>query len=78
VFDTVRADAPLFGPLLGNDAPKDLARVMHAAWISFARTGDPGWPAYDLAHRATMRFDRISQVVNDPCSWERAVWEGVR
>ena len=50
---------------------------MHAAWIAFASTGDPGWPAYDLP-RATMRFDTISQVVDDPRAWERALWEGVR
>jgi para-nitrobenzyl esterase len=34
--------------LLGPDpAPPGLAARMHAAWIAFARTGDPGWPAYD-------------------------------
>jgi para-nitrobenzyl esterase len=51
---------------------------MHAAWVSFARNGDPGWPEYDLSRRATMRFDTTSQVVDDPRSWERALWEGVR
>jgi carboxylesterase type B len=78
VFDTVRADAPLFGPLLGSDPPQELARAMHSAWIAFASTGDPGWPAYDLARRATMRFDTVSQLVDDPRSWERALWQGVR
>ncbi|HEY2061618.1 MAG TPA: carboxylesterase/lipase family protein, partial [Amycolatopsis sp.] len=34
--------------LLGPDpVPPGLAARMHAAWIAFARTGDPGWPAYD-------------------------------
>ena len=28
----------------------------------------PGWPRYDLAHRATMRFDTTSEVVDDPRS----------
>jgi carboxylesterase type B len=46
VFDTARADAPLFGPLLGNDPPQQLARTMHFAWVSFATSGDPGWSAY--------------------------------
>ena len=51
---------------------------MHAAWVSFATTGKPGWPAYDLSRRATMRIDTTSQVVDDRRPWERALWEGVR
>ncbi len=78
VFDTASPDAPLFGPLLGNDPPQQLARAMHGAWIAFAKTGDPGWPNYDLQRRATLRFDTTSHVVQDPRSWERALWEGVR
>ena len=78
VFDTLGTDAPLFGPLLGDDPPQELAEPMHAAWVAFASTGDPGWPAYDATRRATMRFDTISQVVDDPRAWERALWEGVR
>lgn len=49
VFDN--ADEPwLHGPtgLLGPDeAPAGLAARIHGAWIAFARTGDPGWAAYD-------------------------------
>ena len=41
---------------------------MHAAWLAFAATGDPGWPKYDLGRRATMRFDADSRVVEDPRS----------
>ena len=78
VFDTVSPDAPLFGPLLGVDPPQGLADTMHRAWVSFARTGDPGWPAYDLERRATMRFDTSSEVVDDPRSWERELWHGIR
>jgi carboxylesterase type B len=78
VFDTVSADAPLFGPLLGNDPPQSLADTMHAAWVAFARTGDPGWPAYDLERRATMRFDTTCEVVDDPRAWERELWHGIR
>ena len=78
VFDTVDPDAPLFGPLLGPDPPQELARAMHAAWVSFATNGDPGWPRYDAAARSTMRFDTTSELVHDPRSWERAVWNGIR
>ena len=78
VFDTVSGDARLFGPMLRDDPPQELAAAMHAAWISFATDGDPGWPRYDLSRRATMRFGTASQVVDDPRSWERALWDGVR
>jgi para-nitrobenzyl esterase len=78
VFDTASKDAPLIGQFLGDDPPQQLAHAMHAAWVSFAATGNPGWPRYDLSRRATMRFNTTSQVVDDPRSWERALWEGVR
>jgi para-nitrobenzyl esterase len=51
VFDTLSKDAPLFGQFLGDDPPQELARTMHAAWVSFATSGDPGWPQYDLTRR---------------------------
>jgi carboxylesterase type B len=65
-------------PLAGPSPPQQLAERMHAAWIGFAGSGDPGWPKYDLTRRATMRFDTTSEVVDDPRSRERMLWEGVR
>jgi carboxylesterase type B len=65
-------------PLLGADPPQQLANAMHAAWASFASTGECAWRKYDLSRRATMRFDTISKVVDDPRSAERALWQGVR
>jgi para-nitrobenzyl esterase len=64
--------------LVGDNPPQQLADVMHAAWVAFAAHGDPGWPRYDLSRRATMRFDTTSEVVDDPHSAERALWEGLR
>jgi para-nitrobenzyl esterase len=59
VFDL--ADEPwLHGPtgLLGPDeAPAALATRMHGAWVTFARTGDPGWAAHDLETRTVESFD---------------------
>jgi para-nitrobenzyl esterase len=75
VFDTLGKESEL---LLGADPPQQLADTMHAAWAAFAATGDCGWPRYDLGRRATMRFDTSSEVVHDPRSAERAVWDGVR
>jgi carboxylesterase type B len=75
VFDTLGNGTE---PLLGLDPPQQLAEIMHAAWVAFATSGDPGWPAYDLQRRATMRFDTAPVVVDDPRSVERALWEGLR
>ncbi|MEV5613104.1 carboxylesterase family protein [Streptomyces sp. NPDC052225] len=78
VFD--RVDDPDYLPMTGKDAPSDLARTMHAAWVSFAETGDPGWPAYDpKADRATMVFDAPHcGTESDPRAAERELWTGVR
>jgi para-nitrobenzyl esterase len=49
-----------------------LADKMSAAWVAFARTGNPNvpslphWPAYTLKERATMIFNDQCTVVNDP------------
>lgn len=62
-----------------DPTPAQLAmsdRVMDA-FVRFARTGDPGWPTYDLAKRQTMVFDTVSRVVNDPRKWERELFARV-
>nr|WP_236571214.1 carboxylesterase family protein [Microbacterium hydrocarbonoxydans] len=48
--------------LAGNDAPQALADEMHEAWISFIRSGDPGWPAYG-PERTTRLFDAETSTV---------------
>ncbi|HET9492976.1 MAG TPA: carboxylesterase/lipase family protein [Chloroflexia bacterium] len=75
VFDTLDSGTE---HLLGADPPQSLADTMHAAWVAFASTGECPWPKYDLARRATMRFDLEPRVMDDPLSWERRLWEGVR
>ncbi|MDE3229789.1 MAG: carboxylesterase/lipase family protein, partial [Chloroflexota bacterium] len=75
VFDTF---GPASEPLLGPRPPHELARRMHAAWVAFAASGDPGWPRYEVMRRATMRFDTESKVVDDPLGSERVLWEGIR
>jgi para-nitrobenzyl esterase len=76
VFDNLDKEGNVL--LAGNDTPQHLADAMHKAWVSFATHGDPGWPQYDPAQRATMRFDQTSEIVNDPRSEERRLWEGLR
>jgi para-nitrobenzyl esterase len=77
VWDAV--DRPGLSILTG-DGPgrQELADAMHTAWIAFARTGDPGWPAYDLDRRATQRFDTVVEVLDDPMGAQRVLWDDVR
>ena len=75
VFDTLGCGTE---PVAGADPPQLLADVMHAAWVGFATTGDPGWPRYELTRRATMRFDSTSTIEADPQAWKRALWDGAR
>lgn len=75
VFDTLEVDD--VGALYAG-APQSVATVMHKAWVDFATSGDPGWPAYDATTRATMTFDLDSRVVNDPRPKQRALWDGIR
>ena len=75
VFDTLDLGPnQMLGPMLGG-APQALADAMHGAWVAFAATGDPGWARYDPDRRATMRFDAVSRVVEDPRAFERKLWE---
>jgi para-nitrobenzyl esterase len=80
VFDTVETSRVLTGP---GPAPQLMAKQMSAAWLAFARTGDPNtpvlpnWPAYEAGKRATMVFNLQSRVVEDPYSaTRRAVTSG--
>lgn len=75
VFDTLGYSTEA---LLGPNPPQQLADTMHAAWVAFATSGDPGWPKYDVRRRPTMRFDITPAIVDDPLSTERALWESLR
>ncbi|MFF8380035.1 carboxylesterase/lipase family protein [Streptomyces sp. NPDC015661] len=74
VFDTL--DLPETRALTGPDAPQDLATAMHAAWVAFAKTGDPGWRPWDPA-RPVMTFGPgVPSLVEAPREAERRAWEG--
>ncbi|MFE5165306.1 carboxylesterase/lipase family protein [Streptomyces sp. NPDC056697] len=77
VFD--RTDLPrLHGPeaILGPaEPPAGLASRVHATWIRFARTGDPGWPPYESVRRTTMRIAEAWTRVADPGAPIRRAWE---
>jgi para-nitrobenzyl esterase len=62
VFDNVAKSGSMSGT--GPEAQK-IADQMSNAWLAFAKTGNPGWPAYDTNRRATMVFNVTSKVVDD-------------
>ncbi len=76
VFDTL--DKEGYEGMMGNSEPQQLADAMHTAWVNFATRGDPGWPQYDSARRTTMCFDTAQELLDDPRSAERVLWEGLR
>jgi para-nitrobenzyl esterase len=57
---------------------------MSEAWVAFAADGDPDsrssglpvWPVYHPDTRATMLFDDVSRVANDPAHNARVALKG--
>ncbi len=65
---------------VGADAPKELARATHDAWVAFARTGTPAadglpeWPTVDRPGRPVMVLDTETALVADPQAASREFW----
>ena len=61
-----------------------LARNMAAAWVAFARSGDPNhpgiprWTSFTPTERATMVFNTETRLVNDPWGDERRAMQAAR
>ena len=76
VFGTY--DALPGGGLTGTSPDRPaLAEKMGDAWARFISDADPGWPRFEQAERATMIFDRRSEVRSDPDGDERRLWDGI-
>ncbi|KOG33975.1 carboxylesterase/lipase family protein [Streptomyces resistomycificus] len=78
LFGTFTAD---FGAMLFPDGKptaeaEALSSRFRAAWTAFARTGDPGWPAYDTDARQVRVWDVEPQVRAYPEEASRRMWEG--
>ncbi|MEU9040698.1 MULTISPECIES: carboxylesterase family protein [unclassified Kitasatospora] len=81
-------DVPLaFGTLgsptgrqfLGDPPSPEVVRVsqeLQRAWIRFATTGDPGWPAFDPDAQLTRVLDARSETVRYPEQAAREIWAG--
>ncbi len=77
VFDALDRPGVAF---LTGDGPerRGLADAMTSAWLAYASSGDPGWPAYDPAgSRAMQRFDSPCEVLTDPARPVRQAWHGI-
>lgn len=76
-FDNAQLCSDITG---GTVEAVELGAKMSAAWIAFAKSGDPNhdglptWPEYTPDKRATMLFNDECTVVNDPGSAERELW----
>jgi para-nitrobenzyl esterase len=64
--------------LIGEHPPQVVADTAHGAWVRFVTDGDPGWPRYTLADRATALIDDGITVLGDPDGAEREAWTSRR
>lgn len=77
VFDTIGNSESIIGA--GAPEAQRVSDTMSAAWIAFARSGNPNaaglpeWPAFDIKRRATMVFDVNSRAADDPLGKERNI-----
>jgi para-nitrobenzyl esterase len=71
-------DGPLGRELFGPAVPDEfetLSAAMRGAWVSFAATGDPGWPRYQPDDWLTLAWEIPPTVHADPTAASGAIWE---
>ena len=74
MFGTLEAP----GSLTGTDArARTMSDRMQDTLLTFARTGEAPWPRYTLPDRATMVFDDVPHIDNDPRGAERRLFAKV-
>jgi para-nitrobenzyl esterase len=79
-FDNLAAPG---SPIAPSAAAQDMADIVSAAFAAFARTGSPDdpaiprWTPYAPPRRATMVFDRVTRLVDDPRGAERRLFAAV-
>ncbi|MDX3530413.1 carboxylesterase family protein [Streptomyces sp. ID05-39B] len=78
LFGTYDADLGnlLFAGAEVTEEARTLSARMRASWTAFARTGEPGWPAYDTGKRLVQILDAEPQVRPYPDETARLLWEG--
>ncbi|MER7897194.1 carboxylesterase family protein [Streptomyces sp. NPDC096046] len=78
LFGTYGADLGLllFAGAEPSAEAEALSSRFRSSWTAFARTGDPGWPAYDDERRLVQVLDAESVVTAYPEERSRRLWEG--
>ncbi|OIK04032.1 carboxylesterase/lipase family protein [Streptomyces monashensis] len=78
LFGTFGADLAALAFPGGRPTPEAerLSAFIQRAWTAFARTGDPGWPAYDPRSRLVQVLDAEQRVAPYPEEASRRIWEG--
>ena len=77
-FTFGNADTPMAARLLGCPPPADFTALsdhIQHAWTTFARTGDPGWPRFDLVDRQTRIWNIPPSTAAYPLTASRRIWE---
>lgn len=75
VFGTTHT--PAGREFCGTQPPQALGARMQAAWIAFAKTGEPGWPPHEATTRRLMRFDDPSHEDCDRPEAPMQGWDGI-
>ncbi|MDQ1018378.1 carboxylesterase/lipase family protein [Streptomyces afghaniensis] len=78
LFGTYGADlgALLFAGTEPSAEAGALSSRFRSSWTAFARTGDPGWPAYEETERLVQVLDAEPAVRAYPEETSRRLWEG--
>lgn len=74
-------DSPLATFVLGGPRPPDrllrLSEQLRSSWISFATTGDPGWPEFTPDRSLTRIWNSEPTVAANPLAASRQIWQGL-
>ncbi|GGW61579.1 carboxylesterase family protein [Streptomyces caelestis] len=78
LFGTYGADLGLllFAGAEPSAEAEALSSRFRSSWTAFARSGDPGWPAYDDGRRLVQVLDAEPEVRAYPEEASRRLWEG--
>jgi para-nitrobenzyl esterase len=80
-FTFGNGETPMAARLLGSPPPPEFAVLsdhIRKSWTSFAATGDPGWPAFDLDRRTTRIWNIPPADTGYPLAVSYDIWAGHR
>ncbi len=81
VFGTLAPDEVRAHRFAHPSAANEITRVSHRMrtdWVTFATTGDPGWPPYDSHTRSTRVYNAVPTTQPYPEERSRRIWSTYR